>query len=73
MSMVLPVGQHLAKTGLVKGDNILAGSNFIFSTNRNGYFSAEGTGLSSQSMLAVTDVVNLPCVMLSVVKLLNTQ
>ena len=43
VSLVLLVGKHLAKTGLVKGDSILAGSNFIFSTNRNGHFSAEGT------------------------------
>jgi len=39
---VLPAGKHLAKTGFVKGDNILSGTNFIFSTNKKGYFTAEG-------------------------------
>ncbi|DBA76614.1 TPA: hypothetical protein ACH3X2_008662 [Trebouxia sp. C0005] len=34
-------GKHLAKTGFVKGDNILSGTNFIFSTNKKGHFSAE--------------------------------
>ncbi len=39
---MLAAGKHLAKTGFVKGDNILSGTNFIFSTNKKGHFSAEG-------------------------------
>ena len=35
-------GNALAQTGFVKGDQILAGTNFIFSTTRQGAFTAEG-------------------------------
>lgn len=42
-------GKHLAKTGFVKGDNILSGTNFIFSTNKKGHFSAEGRFVVSRT------------------------
>ena len=42
-ALMLAAGKHLAKTGFVKGDDILSGTNFIFSTNKKGHFSAEGS------------------------------
>jgi len=45
-ALMLAAGKHLAKTGFVKGDDILSGTNFIFSTNKKGHFSAEGIFLA---------------------------
>ena len=48
--LVCCAGKFLANSGFVKGNNILAGTNFFFSTNKKGLFTAEGR-LPDQYML----------------------